>query len=267
MRRYSVVPGLIALITTASILTAVPANAANAAPASGTRPAAARTITPDFSIGTCPASGFHVWGHQYASGNYYGQYGWFTTYNMSVPHYTSAFSLSHLYSYAGNANPASAGIETEVGYYKGLGNHSYNSPHYYWTYMTPSQGYNETDSTSGPAAGSSISYQVEFVTYNASLGTDDWQEFWNGVGTVRGTAHMKSTPNAHALAGGEVQGDGSSTTQMETHGTADQQIISTSYSWNNWTTSFTSTTACKSSGVTYKENSNYMDFTVGGSAG
>src|SRR5262245_58595394 len=92
----------------------------------------AQAAVPAFSIGTCPAAGYHVWGHQYASGNYYGQFGWFTTYNMSVPHYTSAFSLSHLYAYAGSANPASAGTEIEVGYYKGLGNQSYNSPHYYW---------------------------------------------------------------------------------------------------------------------------------------
>ena len=222
-----------------------------------------------FSITTCPTgNAYHVWGHQWASGSYYGQYGWFTTYNMSVPDPHSAFSLSHLYTYAGNADPSLAPTEIEVGYYKGLGgdsSHDYSSPHYYYTYMINGD-YHEVDSTSGPSTGSSISYQIEYQGRNYNLGTDDWTVYWNGVGTVRGTIHMPSMPTGHALAGGEVQGDSSSWTQMETHGTADQQIILTSYTWHNWTTYFTSTSACHSSGITFTENSDYMNFTAGGQA-
>jgi len=72
-------------------------------------------------------------------------------------------------------------------------------------------------------------------------------------------------PYGHALAGGEVQGDSTSYTEMHTKGTADQQIILSSYTWQNWTTYFTSTSACKSSGVSYTENSDYMAYTATGS--
>jgi hypothetical protein len=220
-----------------------------------------------FSVGACGVgNAYHVWGHQWATGNYYGQYGWFTTYNMSVPDPNTAFSLSHLYTYANNTNPGYATTWIEVGYYKGYGpQRVVTTPHYYYAYSYNNT-YTEVDSSSGPSTGSSISYQVEFQGHNNTLKTDDWTVYWNGVGTVRGTIHQPSMSSGHALAGGEVQGDASSWTQMQTHGTAKQQIILTSYTWHDWTTYFTSTTACESAGITFKENSNYMDFTANGQA-
>ena len=215
---------------------------------------------------TCPVgSSYHVWGHQYTAGSYYGQYGWLTTYNVSVPHIASAFSLSHLYTYYGNADPSKAGTFVEVGYYKGLGNTNVSTPHYYWTYSNPTQGYHETDSSSGPGTGTSKSYQIEFIGHNNTLGTDDWRVFWDGVGNVDGTAHQPSMPHGSPLAGGEVQGDSSSWTEMHTLGTPKQQVISTSYTWKDWTTAF-STSACNSSGITFTENSKYMQYTATGQA-
>lgn len=223
-------------------------------------PANAITIT------TCPTgNAYHVWGHQWAYGNYYGQFGWFTTYEPSVPDYHQAFSLSHLYSYYGNKNPAYANTWDEVGWYKGAGNQDYNSSHYYYAWGDHGS-YHEHDSSSAPTYLDSYSYQVLFYGHNYSLGTDDWRVYWNGVGTVRGTIHQSSQPYSHALAGGEVQGDSSSWTQMHTHGTPDQQIVLESYTWHNWTTYFTSTSACHSSGITYTINSKYMNFTATGRA-
>jgi hypothetical protein len=221
------------------------------------------------TVGTCPVhEQWHVWGNQWATGNYYGQYGWFTTYNVSVPHPNSAFSLSHLYTYYGNSSAFNAGTFIEVGYYKGVGDstgtHNVTTPHYYYTW-TYNGAYHEIDSSSGPSSGSSKSYQIEFRTHNYNLGTDDWNVYWDGVGTVRGTIHQPSMPNGHALAGGEVWGDSSSFTEMHTHGTPKQQIILTSYTWHDWTTYFTSTAACRSTGVTFTENSNFMDYTATGS--
>ena len=105
-----------------------------------------------------------------------------------------------------------------------------------------------------------------FETHNYNLGTDDWNVYWNGVGTVRGTIHESSMPYGHALAGGEVQGDSTSWTEMKTHGTPDQEIVLQGYTWRSWTTYFTSTAACNSSGITYKINTNYTDFTATGQA-
>lgn len=229
------------------------------------------SASPANAVGTvCPTgTAYHVWGHQYSAGSYYGQSGWLTTYNVSVPHPASAFSLSHLYTYYGNSNPASATTFVEVGYYKGLGDssgtHNVTTPHYYWTMASPSTGYVEHDSSSGPTTGSSLAYEIEFVGHNYTLGTDDWDVYWDGFGSVNGVAHQPSMPHGSPLAGGEVQGDSSSWTQMDTHGTANQQIISSAYVWKNWTTAFT-TSACNSSGITFTNSSNYMVYTATGQA-
>lgn len=226
---------------------------------------------PAYAVGTtCPLGNlYHVWGHQYTSGSYYGQYGYLYTYNVSVPDPASAFSLSHLYTYYGNADPFYAYTFVEVGYYKGLGDgapsHNVTTPHYYWTMDSPTTGYVEHDSSSGPSTGSTVVYEVEFRGHNYTLGTDDWNVYWNGLGSSQGTAHQPSMPHGSPLAGGEVQGDSSSWTQMETHGIAHQQVILSSYTWHDWTTYF-STSACNSSGITFTENSKYMDYSATGQA-
>ncbi len=246
MRRLTRLFALMFLVLATDLLIATPAHA--------------------FAIGTCPTDTFrpyHDSGHQYATGNYYGQFGWFVTYNMSVPHYTTAFSLSHLYSYYGSTSPTLASTWVEVGYYKGTGNTDYNSPHYYYAWGNSSS-YVEYDSPSAPSTGSSRLYEVLFNGHNYGLGTDDWSVYWDGLSSADGTVHQPSMPNSHALAGGEVQGDSSSWTEMHTHGVANQQIILTSYTWHNWNTYFTSTTACRSAGLSYTENNNYMDFTITG---
>lgn len=218
------------------------------------------------TVGTCPVGNpYHVWGHQWASGQYNGQYGHFLTQNASVPDWTSAFSLSHLYAYYGNSNPSLADTEVEVGYYEGVGPQSYSTDHYYYAWLDHGS-YHEHDSTTSPTVGTTYVYEVLFMTHNYNLGTDDWNVYWNGVGTVRGTIHESSMPYGHALAGGEVQGDSTSWTEMKTRGTPSQQIVKQGYTWTNWTTAFTSTAACDSSGITYTINSNYQDFTVTGQA-
>ena len=218
------------------------------------------------TVGTCPANpNYHVWGHQWASGQYDGQYGHFLTQNASVPDWNSAFSLSHLYSYYGNSDPSQALTEVEVGYYEGEGTQNYSTDHYYYAWLDQGS-YHEHDSTSAPTVGTTYVYEVLYSTHNYNLGTDDWNVYWNGVGTVRGTIHESSMPYGHALAGGDVQGDSSSWTEMKTRGTPSQQIIKQGFIWTNWTTAFTSTAACHSSGITYTINSSYQDFTATGQA-
>jgi hypothetical protein len=228
-------------------------------------PSSAAALT----IGTCPVDQlrqYHVWGNQYASGKYDGQFGWFVTYNMSVPDWnSSAFSLSHLYTYYGNSSPFLSDTEVEVGYYKGIGNQNYGTPHWYYAWVDHGT-YHEHDSTSAPSVGTTYVYEVLFEGHNYNLGTDDWNVYWNGLGTVRGTIHQSSMPYGHALAGGEVQGDSTSWTEMKTHGTPDQEIVLQGYTWKSWTTYFTSTAACQSSGITYKINTNYTDYTATGQA-
>jgi hypothetical protein len=210
-----------------------------------------------------------VWGHQWENGaHYYGQLGWFVTYEPSVPDIHSAFSLSHLYSYYGALNPANADTWVEVGWYlgNGKGTNDYSTSHYYYAWDDHGA-YDEHDATGTPTSGSSYIYEVEFVGHNYNLGTDDWQVFWNGLSTVRGTRHQSSQPYSYALAGGEVQGDSTSWTNMRTHGTPNQQIIRNNYTWHNWTpANFSNTHACDSAGITYTINSDYMDFTATGRA-
>lgn len=90
--------------------------------------------TPAAAVSTfCPYLGpYHVAGHQYVTDNYYGQYGWLTTYDVSVPHWHDAFSVSHLYTYYGNTDATLADTVVEVGFYKGVGVTDYNVPHYYY---------------------------------------------------------------------------------------------------------------------------------------
>jgi hypothetical protein len=220
------------------------------------------------TIGSCPIlHPYHEHGHQYATGNYYGQYGWLVTKNPSVPHWdSSAFSLSHLYSFYGNSNPTYADTTVEVGYYKGIGLQNYSSPHWYYAWSDLGSPH-EHDSTSAPSVGTTYVYEVLFQGHNYNLGTDDWTVYWDGLGTVRGTIHQSTMPTGHALAGGEVQGDSTSTTEMNTHGTPDQEIVLQGYTWKSWTTYFTSTAACDSRDITFKINSAYTDYTVTGLVG
>jgi len=221
------------------------------------------------TVGSCPVIGsvYHQWGQQWAYGDYYGQFGWLETFEPSVPDYQHTFSLSHLYSYYGNSNPSSSNANTfvEVGFVKGQGLHmDYTSSHFYYAWADHGT-YHEFDSTSAPTNGHTYSYEVLFSGHNYSMGTDDWQVYWNGLGTVRGTVHESSMPYSHALAGGEVAGEFSQSTEMHTHGEPDQQIISENYAAHNWTTYFTSTHACESSNINYTISSDYMDFTATGS--
>jgi hypothetical protein len=227
----------------------------------GPSPAAAITV------GTCPVhEPYHVWGFDYATGQYDGQYGHFVTKNASVPDWQQAFSLSHLYSFYGNTDPFQADTEIEVGYYEGFGTQaSYSTDHYYYAWVDHGS-YHEHDSTTSPTVGTTYVYEVLFETHNYNLGTDDWNVYWNGVGTVRGTIHQSSMPYGHASSGGEVWGDSTSWTEMNTHGTPDQEIVKQGYVWTSWTTAFTSTAACQSSGITFHNNTNYTDFTATGQA-
>lgn len=115
--------------------------------------------------------------------------------------------------------------------------------------------------------GSTVVYETLFEGHNYNMGTDDWNLYWNGLGTVRATIHQSSQPSGHAMAGGEAIGDGMSSTQMHTHGKPDQEIVLQGYTWKSWTTYFTSTEACKSSGSTFAETTDYTDCTASGSAG
>ncbi len=214
------------------------------------------------TVGTCPYQTYHRWGHQYSWAQYYGEDGWLVTYEPSVPHINDEFSLSHLYSYYGSSDPANAYTEVEVGWYKGEGNQDYSSSHYYWTYMDEGS-YHEFDSTSAPANGATKYYEVEYQGYNYSLGKYDWATYWNGY-TLGGIAHMTAMPYAGALAGGEVVTDSTSYTQMETHGVPEQQVILSSYTWENWTSSI-STSACQSAGITFTINTAYTNYTAAGS--
>lgn len=113
MRRFRAIAGLLLIL---SLATPPPANA--------------------FSITTCPfVETNHIYGNQWASGNYWGQFGWFYTYNNSIPDYQSADTLSHLYTYNGSSGPFDPGSITwvEVGYIQGFGYpNSYSTPHYWY---------------------------------------------------------------------------------------------------------------------------------------
>lgn len=226
------------------------------------RAPAANAIT----VTTCPSTGtYHVYGNQWASGQYYGQYGWLKTYEPSVPDYTTAFSLSHLYSFYGDASPFNSSTWNEVGWYRGEGNQNYTISHYYYAWGDHGA-YHEVDTTSAPTEAVTYLYQVLFEGHNYTLGTDDWNVYFNGTATVRGTIHQSSQPYSHAMAGGEVQGDSTSYTAMLTRGSPNQQIISEDYTWYNWTTLFGSTAACQSSGITYTILSDFMSYTATGQA-
>jgi hypothetical protein len=219
-----------------------------------------------FSIGTCPSTGqYHDFAHQYVGGSYYGQYGWFVTYNVSVPRPNTAFSLSHLYSYYGSSDPTQAYTWVEVGYYKGYGPQLVvTTPHYYYAWSDAGT-YHEVDSSKTPSVGSTRVYEVEFQGHNYTLGTDDWYVYWDGFDIADGKIHLSSMPSSNALAGAEVQSDSSSWTQVQMHATPDQEVIRSNYTWPSWTSSnFPATAACQSTGLTLTETTKFTNFSASG---
>lgn len=97
------------------------------------------------------------------------------------------------------------------------------------------------------------------------MNKDVWYVYWNGVGTVRGIIKLSAMPYAKSLAGGEVSSDAESWTAMDTDSTPHVQIVLQSYTWRDWTSYFTSTSACHSPGITFIWNSQFMDFDAHGS--
>lgn len=231
------------------------------------------TAAPAITIGTCPVSGYHVWGHQYSSDRVAGEYGQFITYNVTVPDINNEFSLSHLYidvntANGNDANPADGNYFLEDGYYKGLGGGSspqnVSTPHYYRTFMD-SSGYHEGDDSDFPDIGSTRLYELLYAGHNNTLGTDDWRYYYENLTTPRDTVHMNGFAWGHPLAGGEVQSEAGHVTQMEAHGVPAFQLESRSSVWSNWTSSDTGTGACASSGLAFTVISAYQEFTATGS--
>lgn len=225
-----------------------------------------------FSIGSCAVTDdLHEYGHQWATGNYWGSFGWLQTSNPRVDDWTlGASSLSHLYEFAGSTSPTLATSFIEAGWYKGTSPNDAHRSAPWWFYGYYDNGRLppvEVDGTSGPTVGTTYVYEILFEGYNSNTGLYDWNIYWNGLGTVRGHAHMHTMSTGHALAGGEVQGEAGSITQMSTHGTPDQEIVLQGYTWQTWNTYFTSTTACESVDITFTSNTHYTDYSVSGTVG
>lgn len=195
---------------------------------------------------------------------YYGEAGWYYTYNPSVPSPNSDFTLSHLNDFnISNFNFA------EVGWYKGFGPHLIATvPHYYFAHGDQ-YGYVESDSSSTPTVGTNYFFEILYNGYDSTTGKYKWNVYWDGF-TLRGSFEVASLPKGRVIGGGEIDAGASSGTQMRVHGIPHFQLQDTSGgSWHNWTPSYMSSKgdsvlSCSDTGLTFKINTAYEDFTSGG---
>lgn len=209
--------------------------------------------------------------HQVAGKGYRGQYGNFYTYNPTVVNYTTAFAVNHLYS---DATTQYGYSEMEVGYYKGYGpGFVAGVPHYYFAYIDPISNYNEYDQTATPTIGSTRLYEIQYTQPGPLKGGDPsytWDAYVATLSAWIGEVSIVGLRPGQPLAGSEIAQAAGSGTQSLTRGTPAFQLKDANDVWHDWTPTYMtsnsdSTTTCADSGFTFTENSNYQDFTGGGS--
>jgi len=216
---------------------------------------------PAAAISGCGGSNYHDYAQQYNNNtNYWGEFGWYYTYNPTVYDIYTDFTVSHAYIQQYYASVSFV----EVGWYKGYGpQRQVSVPYYYAVHEDQYSGYQETDFNDYPNLGSSRLYELLYTGHDYTTNKAKWSFYYRDQTSPKLTAEVASLDGGEPLAGGEVDGQGSDGTQIQVHGTPEWQVENHSNTWLNWTTAI-STVTCADPGFSYKANTAYTDFSASG---
>ena len=187
-------------------------------------------------------------------------FGWFYTYQPSVPNLNTQFSLTHLYPFTNSGTSF-----VEVGVYRGFGPEKIASNSSFYTSRADSvTSYQEKNFRDAPAD-TFVAYEAQYEGFNFSTNKYIWGVYADDLVNRLWTWENKDLGMGIALSGGEVNARG---VEMRSRIIPSHQLKLDS-TWHNWTESFMSqqgdfVRTCDEPDVVWSYNVKFDDYQLSG---